>query len=366
MFFNPKIFFLAAPPSLVLWNCETHQQFELDEQYQTRLTQLIVQIEKFDFDHEIDRDLFNAGVLVTDNSHGTKWGWDVLSKIFHTGTKNIPLPSQPRNLAEWALQYSTHCNTTLAKTYPIENFSNPGPNLISLPAPNPSLLKSLLHGLTKRKTCRNYNTTPIPLHKISTVLYFGLGYLAERIDNESEDIPPEYSFRRSSPSGGGLNATEGYLLAANIESLPPGLYYYNPNLHSLELRSPLKDTVLGSLLNGQHFIDNLPLGIFLTSRFDKLWWKYEHSRAYRMALIEVGHVAQTLQLLMTSCGMQTWLTGALNENSIEQLLHLGQGTEEVLFFLGGGYGDGKAIPIQLKQQMAEQNNDPAKNPRKHP
>lgn len=50
-----------------------------------------------------------------------------------------------------------------------------------------------------------------------------------------------------------------------------------------------------------------------------------------MALIEVGHAAQTFQLAATDRGMNTWLTGALNETSIEPLLMFDNPSEHVLF-----------------------------------
>lgn len=111
--------------------------------------------------------------------------------------------------------------------------------------------------------------------------------------------------RRSSPSGGGLNACEGYVYVQHVTGPKAGVYAYSSDLHALSLISPLPDEPFGRWLCGQHFINTLPVGLFITSRFDKLWWKYEHSRAYRMAYVEAGHIAQTFQLVATQLGLDT-------------------------------------------------------------
>lgn len=169
----------------------------------------------------------------------------------------------------------------------------------------------------------------------------------------------QFSERRSSPSAGGLNSTGGYVYVANVQGLEPGIYYYDPQHHQLHWRSQLA-TRLGDLISGQHFANDIPMGLFLTSRFDKLWWKYQHSRAYRMALIEIGHVAQTFQLAATARRMKTWLTGALNESLIEPLLKFENPNEQVIFFVGCGYSDGSTIPMHDRDNAgASCCNDPS-------
>lgn len=351
MKFNPNVFFLARPPHLVVWNCDSHEQFELSEPYLKRLMELINDTSEFNETAVIDRSFLEAGIIHFSDRNEIVWGWDILSRIFHVGTKNLPLDSQPNDLTSWALQYTDHCDEILSKPYPIETFADSALH-IRLPKPKHHLT-DLTTALTARKTVRQFHDKPVELETLSTILYYSLAYLSEREDGEMENLPAEFRCRRSSPSGGGLNATEGYIYVHNVRSIAPGIYYYHPDKHCLEYRGALKSETLGSLLNGQHFVNNLQFGIFLTSRLDKLWWKYEHSRAYRMALIEIGHIAQTIQLLSTASGLNTWLTGALNENIIEDLIHLElqPGTEEVFFFVGAGYGAGKAIPAELKDEI---------------
>lgn len=349
MIFNSNVFLLARPPHLILWNCETHEQFELSATYQNRLMQLIRNPKEFDSLSPIDAEFLSTGIIKSAVENDIIWEWDALSKLFHVGTKNIPLDDEPVDSLDWANQYANHCEEILSKPQPRESFEQGSETIIALPPPTPKLA-DLTDILTSRKTSRTFYEDSINLETIASILYYSLGYLRERKDEESKDLATGLDYRRSSPSGGGLNSTEGYVWAYDVEAIPPAIYYYNPKAHSLEYRSALPSCPIGSLLNGQHFVNSLPFGVFLTSRLDKLWWKYEHSRAYRMALVEVGHIAQTFQLLATSNGLQTWLTGALNESSIENLIRSETGTEEVLFFVGAGWGDGKAIPAALQTE----------------
>ncbi|UZE86203.1 SagB family peptide dehydrogenase [Pseudomonas viciae] len=344
MYINPNLFILARPPHQVVWNYERHTQFELELNYSSRLAQLISDPSQFDTDNPIDIDFVNADILVVAPKEPIEWKWDELSRIFHIGTKNIPCERVPQDVNEWAPLYLQHCNDVLSsptpparlKTYPVERIALAPCSLVDLQD------VSLAQTLVSRSTSRAFSEHAISIGQVSTLLYLTLGYLDER---SCVHMPTNHrdalSARRSSPSGGGLNACEGYLYVRNVTGLEAGVYAYHPDEHALSLVRPLPDTRLGQLLCGQHFINPLPFGLFITSRFDKLWWKYEHSRAYRMAFVETGHVSQAFLMVATALGLNTWLTGALADRQVECLLGLEDTPEQPLFFVGCGHGDGQ-------------------------
>jgi nitroreductase len=67
-----------------------------------------------------------------------------------------------------------------------------------------------------------------------------------------------------------------------------------------------------------------------------------------MAYVEAGHISQTFQLAATALGLDTWLTGALSDERVEQLLGLQDAAEQPLFFVGCGQGDGQVQCKELK------------------
>ncbi|RON03647.1 SagB family peptide dehydrogenase [Pseudomonas brassicacearum] len=360
MHINPHLFMLARSPHLIIWDYKNHTQFELNLEYSTRLTQLIEDPEQFCSNNIIDSDLLNTHILITAEVDTIKWGWDELSKIFHTGTKNIPCEHTPYDIHEWSKQYLDHCNEVLATPSPTEMRAQyPTDDLIILPPPSSSPASSLVKSLFSRKTCRAFNEDAVSRSDVSTLLYLSLGHLKERECDSDDAIPEGLGARRSSPSGGGLNACEGFIYVRNVSQLKPGFYCYHSDRHALSLVNPLPEEPLGQLLCGQHFINNLPFGLFITSRFDALWWKYEHSRAYRMAYVEAGHISQTFQLIATALGLNTWLTGALTDDRVETLLGLHDSAEQPLFFVGCGHGDGQALCAELKALINRQETDDA-------
>ncbi|VVP28162.1 SagB family peptide dehydrogenase [Pseudomonas fluorescens] len=356
---NPYLFMLPRTPGLIVWDYKNHKQHELNLEYSSRLTELINNPLKFNDSNPIDKQLLNAEILTISAPDSIEWGWDELSKIFHIGTKNIPCKYVPQDIHEWSREYLEHCSEVLATPAPDTRLSDClAGELIALPKPSWLPQGSLANTLIERKTCRSFTADVLPIEMLGTLLYLSLGYLREREHDIDESIAEGLGARRTSPSGGGLNACEGFLFVQHVSDLSPGVYAYHPTEHALSFISPLPPGPLGQLLCGQHFINNLPVGLFITSRFDKLWWKYEHSRAYRMAYVEAGHISQTFQLVATSLGLNTWLTGALTDDQVETLLGLNDSAEQPLFFVGCGKSNGDVMCKELKALMNRQDSQP--------
>jgi SagB-type dehydrogenase family enzyme len=80
-------------------------------------------------------------------------------------------------------------------------------------------------------------------------------------------------------------------------------------------------------------------------------WKYPHSRAYRVALFDAGHLSQTVQLVATALGLRTWITAAFYDNELNDLLALdGGGNEHALLVVGLGTGDVDAIDRDMRNE----------------
>jgi len=337
-------FFIVNGSMLICWDFKNHKQYELSAAHAQRLVSLIYDASGSQSSGALDQDFIRCGIIRADGEGVTSWGWDVLSRIYHFGTKDIPLDHVPDTVEGWAKSYLEHCDDVWSRELPIEVVHSSDVDGISLA--RWQSIDSFDAVLRRRSTVREFIDRPVAAEILGKLLQYTLGFIDERELPEACGLPEKFRKRRTSPSGGGLNATEGYVLVRDVEGIKPGIYYYDPNSHVLHLRSSGFPDV-GGMLSGQHFANSVPVGLFLTSRLDKLWWKYEHSRAYRMALLEVGHVAQTFQLMATALGLSTWPTGALSESVIDPLLKLTGCSEQVLFFVGCGYADGVATPHAL-------------------
>ena len=77
--------------------------------------------------------------------------------------------------------------------------------------------------------------------------------------------------------------------------------------------------------------------IVLASVLARVTWRYRSARAYRVVLIEAGHLGQTFCLTATALGLAPFCTAALADTTIEQDLGLDVGSQPVMYALGVGH-----------------------------
>jgi len=195
--------------------------------------------------------------------------------------------------------------------------------------------------LDTRASCRNYDSKAIlPQESFSQLMARVFG--ARGIGRPA---PGFEVIKRTSPSGGALHPTECWLIVQRVEGIPPGLYRYRVDGHALEPVSPLVappqpgDSGTRSLgdeaprawtveevhafariaVAGQDFFADAPVLCVLAPRFHRNFWKYRnHAKAYRVCVLDVGHLSQTLQLCATQAGLGPFVTGAINEIDLER------------------------------------------------
>ncbi|WCM21684.1 SagB/ThcOx family dehydrogenase [Paraburkholderia bryophila] len=342
---TPSVFLRIVDGRLILWNYLNHRQFEIQTAHLNRL----IEISAGDSprDSGIDSDITQSRVL--DNPEPDEWGWDCLSRIFHVGTQIGRNEQENCDNENPYRGYIEYCASIVDKIP--DMFPTPEGNRLTLPRPELEKLESvsLKSALWNRRTHRCFRHEALDLTTVSNALYatFGAVHGRERDDLKDLGLMP-VGYRRTSPSGGGLHPSEPYLVAVRVNGLEPGIYHYSSGGHYLTAVGPApRPGQLGKLLCAQNFAEDLSYGIFVASTFSKMWWKYPHSRAYRVALLDIGCLTQTFQLVCTAQGVQSWPTGYFNDHQINALLGLDGKTSSVIFFLGAGRGDGSVAPEAL-------------------
>jgi SagB-type dehydrogenase family enzyme len=140
---------------------------------------------------------------------------------------------------------------------------------------------------------------------------------------------------KTSPSGGACHPIEGYVLALRVAGLEPGFYHYSPQTGRLHLvRKGATSRQAVTYLAGQSWFAGAAAVVFMTAVLPRIWWRYDHPRAYRAALVEAGHVCQTFCLVATWLGLAPFCTMALEDTRIEQALRL-DGVGEILLYAAG-------------------------------
>jgi SagB-type dehydrogenase family enzyme len=174
----------------------------------------------------------------------------------------------------------------------------------------------LLQLMAKRRTIRKARPHAISLRQLSDCLFAGLG-----ITGETENCVGKLPLSMT-PSGGARNPYEAYVFVKNIEGLPQGIYHYSAREHSLGLVKHTPDITLSPLIGGQEWGDEMACLIVLCAHLDRTMWKYVDANAYRVVLIEAGHIGQNIMLAATGHGLTACPTAALSHSPIKAHLNM--------------------------------------------
>lgn len=186
--------------------------------------------------------------------------------------------------------------------------------------------------LKERRTWRRYSREPVAIGDLGKLLYLSFGVQSwGRIPGIGRLA------MKTSPSGGGLHPIEAYVVARNVEGLRSGVYYYDAVKHALAwLRPAISRAALEKMVGNQHWFGDAAFLVLMTAVFGRTQWKYEFPRAYRVVLLEAGHLAQTFCLTATWLRLAPFTTAALADTKWEELLGIDGIRESLLYAVGAG------------------------------
>ena len=191
---------------------------------------------------------------------------------------------------------------------------------------------SFYRTLHARRTQRKFSEAQAPLESISRLLQTTWGVQGYVESKYFGSLP-----LKTSPSGGARNPIEVYLMALRVKGLDAGLYHYDARDHALE-RISLGATPqrARAFCADQPFVAHSSALFIMTGVFARTMWKYPHPRAYRVVLLDAGHLGQTFCLTATRMGLAPFSTAALKDSLIEKDLGIDGISESVLYVTGFG------------------------------
>jgi SagB-type dehydrogenase family enzyme len=261
---------------------------------------------------------------VKDARIAKEWAQWLPEGSFHFSTKDA-LYVRNRSRVRWL-------KSRLPKTPPPNFFKSvKGAKKAALPArafPSSEFVDVLM----QRRTHREFLGRKISIQAVSQLLslVWGVtGYLESPIFGR---LP-----HKTSPSGGARHPGEVYLVALRVKGLRPGIYHYHSGGHYLELiTTKVTRNTVWRYCAGQDYVKNVAALFLMTAVFPRTMWKYNHVRAYRVVLLETGHLCQTFCLVATWLGLAPFCTGALADTLIEKDLGIDGIRESVLYAAGVG------------------------------
>jgi SagB-type dehydrogenase family enzyme len=255
-----------------------------------------------------------------DNRIAKEWSAWLPEGSFHFSTKNVAYAGE--NLSFDQLK----AMAILPKTAPPKFFKTVKGAKKKLPTrvfPDSEFIRVLM----TRKTHRRFSKQEVTLEAVSQLLslVWGVtGYLHSPMFGKL--------LHKTSPSAGARHPGEVYVMALRVKDLRPGLYHYHPGHHHLERISTNATPDKARLYCGhQSYIRNAAALFLMTAVFRRTMWKYHLARAYRVVLLDAGHLCQTFCLVATWLGLAPFCTAALKDTLIEEDLGIDGIRESVLY-----------------------------------
>jgi SagB-type dehydrogenase family enzyme len=194
--------------------------------------------------------------------------------------------------------------------------------------------------LHARRTQREFSKAAVSLHRVSTLLQTTWGVQGYTETDHFGRLP-----LKTSPSGGARHPIEVYLMALRVKGLDRGLYHYDARDHALKrISSGATSQMAQAYCADQPYVARSAALFIMTGVFARTMWKYPHPRAYRVVLLDAGHLGQTFCLTATRMGLAPFSTAALKDTLIEEGLGIDGISESVLYVTGVGMPAGKSLP----------------------
>lgn len=183
-----------------------------------------------------------------------------------------------------------------------------------------------------RRTHRTFAKGKVSVEDISKLLQTTWGVQHYVRTNVFGELP-----LKTSPSGGARHPIEVYLMALRVKGLDRGLYHYQARDNRLaRLAGKASAHMASEYCADQPYFGAAAAMFIMTAVFARTRWKYGRGRAYRVVLLEAGHLCQTFCLSATRLGLAPFCTAALKDTLIENELGLDGISESVLYVAGVG------------------------------
>jgi SagB-type dehydrogenase family enzyme len=243
------------------------------------------------------------GFVLSDDELHTLW------EEYHVASRN---QGGNKHLVNEHLVHYGDLAQRLARNAPLRFTERPK---VSLPVAVGKAEMPVEEAITRRVSGRAFGSEPLSLDELAALLYLGNG-----IRRANGNV--EYKVQRNAPNSGNLGSVELFPIVSHVSGVEPGLYHYDTVSHELALLAAGRfATWLREFVLFQLEFAEAPVALVMTSAIGRLSAKYG-MRAYRMAILDVGHVSENLQLAATAMGLQVCATAGFIDDELDGALGL--------------------------------------------
>lgn len=259
-----------------------------------------------------------------DTEYNELWEWGITAGLFHFSIKNAKWVDQHKSNQFIELRFDSKKPPPFFEDHSRE----PGAITLSRNVNRDELLALM----ARRRSCREFSRKDcLDIEVLSDCLFAGLGI------TEVCGVPPLGPYPlKMTPSGGARNPYDTIVYVRAVTSLNPGLYRYSPFTHSLIKFGNGYIPSIVDILAGQTWAEDAAVIIFLIAQFERTMWKYPHPGAYRVVMIEAGHIAQNIVLAATKNNVKSVTTAAINDELAEEKFRITNITQSVCYAVALG------------------------------
>lgn len=251
------------------------------------------------------------------------WAWGIPAAMLHFGVQN----NEYISLEEAEEKQIAKLDTSPAPELYTDNSSYDD----VVPLTNNLENSPLLSLMAKRRTNREVSSQIVQVGELADCLFAGLGIIGTTA-NCAGDLPLSMT-----PSGGARNPFEAYVYVNCVNGLASGTYHYSAIDHTLGSIRPHNDLPpAGELVGDQDWMNDMACVIFLVGQLERSMWKYDDANAYRVVLIEAGHIAQNIMLAATEHNLTACPSAALAHEKVKDCFELKGITTAPMYALGMG------------------------------
>jgi SagB-type dehydrogenase family enzyme len=233
-----------------------------------------------------------------------------MDELYHCNSKHSPVwlafeSARQRRRRERAIRELYDAAKNRFKTYR----SVPS---IALPRDRIALATPLDRALDERRSRRELGTPAPSADELGTLLARAYGTCGTRGG----------ALARPVPSGGGLYPLDVYVLQFPAGGVDEGIYHYHPGHHALErLRSSCERARIERASMYPEIVARASLMLVVVADMARTRVKYGE-RAYRLALLEAGHVSQNFYLVCAALGLGIVALDGFYDDRFHEVLDL--------------------------------------------
>jgi SagB-type dehydrogenase family enzyme len=208
----------------------------------------------------------------------------------------------------------------------------PGAEVVVLPKEYLPIDIPLDAVMRDRFSSHNYSPKNVSMQTLSTLLHYAYGTKRTVRAYNVREFPVRWT-----PSAGGLQPIDLYMVANDVEGLRKGLYYYDHLRHVLLLvdEGNMRQRLLDASIY-QDWVLYAPVMFIMVCNFPRVFWKYR-SRGYRFVHADAGVLAQSFYLVATALKLNTCAVAAYYDDKIHELVGVNGRDEFAILLFGTGH-----------------------------